>query len=115
MLNAALVGRLVADAETRQMPNGDPMLRLRVAVDRGAPKGETAFWDVDVFGKVGKIAEYLGKGRRIAVNGRAEQRRWEKDGVRQERVTIVTQPGSLELLDAPATSATADGAEPVPA
>jgi len=92
-----LVGNLTRDPELRHTPSGMAVCSLRVAVN-SRRKDETGQWvdkpnyfDVTVWGQQGEnCAQYLSKGRPVAVDGRLDWREWEaQDGSKRQAVDIV--------------------------
>lgn len=81
-----LMGNLTRDPEVRYTPNGKPVASFSLAVNHrykqgGETKEEVCFIDVVIFGKQAESAgEYLSKGKRVLVEGRLQQRRWEAEG-----------------------------------
>ena len=83
-----LTGNLTRDPELRSTPSGTSVCSLRLAVNsrRKDSSGEWIdkpnYFDVTVWGAQGEnCANYLSKGRPVAVDGRLEWREWEaKDG-----------------------------------
>ena len=75
MINqCTIVGRLVADPESRQTPNGKSVCSIRVAVDRKGREKETDFFSCTAFGQQGDaLAEYAQKGRLIGIVGKKQQ------------------------------------------
>jgi single-strand DNA-binding protein len=99
-----LVGNLTRDPELRHTPSGTPVCSLRVAVNTRR-KDETGQWvdkpnyfDVTVWGQQGEnTAQYLSKGRPVAIDGRLEWREWEaQDGSKRQAVEIVAD--SVQFL-----------------
>ena len=99
-----LVGNLTRDPELRHTPSGTPVCSLRVAVNTRR-KDETGQWvdkpnyfDVTVWGQQGEnSAQYLSKGRPVAIDGRLEWREWEaQDGSKRQAVEIVAD--SVQFL-----------------
>jgi single-strand DNA-binding protein len=99
-----LVGNLTRDPELRHTPSGTAVCSLRVAVNTRR-KDETGQWtdkpnyfDITVWGQQGEnCAQYLAKGRPIAVDGRLEWREWEaQDGTKRQAVEIVAD--SVQFL-----------------
>jgi len=94
--SVTIVGNLTRDPELRAMPSGTSVCTLRVAVNdrvKDAQTGEwsdkAGFFNVDTFGgQAESCAQYLTKGRQIAVSGRLRWREWEKDGQKREAVSI---------------------------
>ena len=71
MNKVILIGRLTKDPELRYAAgNGTAVCRFSVAVTRQFKKDEADFINCVAFGKTGEtIAQYLTKGRQIAVTG----------------------------------------------
>lgn len=98
MLNVVvLIGRLTKDPELRYTPSGKAVCQFRLAVDRGTsnPQGEkeTDFFDVVVWEKQAEnCANFLSKGRLVAVNGRLQSRQYDaQDGTRRTVIEIVAR------------------------
>jgi single-strand DNA-binding protein len=106
LLNSViLIGRMATDAELKFTPSGDAVCNFRIAVDRNR-KGadgekETDFFDVTAWKQSAEFAaNYLGKGRLIAVDGRLQIRKWEdKEGNRRTTPEIIAN--DLRGLDKP--------------
>jgi single-strand DNA-binding protein len=99
-----LVGNLTRDPELRHTPSGTPVCSLRIAVN-SRRKDETGQWtdkpnyfSVTVWGQQGEnCAQYLAKGRPVAIDGRLDWREWEgQDGNKREAVEIVAE--SVQFL-----------------
>jgi single-strand DNA-binding protein len=97
-------GNLTRDPELRSIPNsGTSVCSMRIAVN-SRRKDESGQWvdkpnyfDVTVFGAQGEnCAQYLSKGRPVAVDGRLNWREWEKDGVKRQSVDIIAD--SVQFL-----------------
>src|SRR4051812_50059208 len=77
-----LVGNLTKDPELRHTPSGTAVCKLRLAVNTRQKDGATGEWgdkpnyfDVTVWGNQGEsCAQYLAKGRPVAVDGRLDWR-----------------------------------------
>lgn len=96
MLNSVIMmGRLTADPELRQTPQGVSVCSFSIAVDRDfAREGEnkqTDFFDVVAWrNRAEFVSRFFQKGRMIAVQGRMETRTYDdKNGVRRKAYTIV--------------------------
>lgn len=96
--NVNIIGRLVKNAEQRQLSNGKSLASFRLASGRsyntasGEKKEETVFIDCTVFGKPAEIlVKYTNKGSQLAIQGRLRQSSWEKEGVRQSKIEIVVE------------------------
>jgi single-strand DNA-binding protein len=102
-----LIGRLTKDPDLRFTPDGIPVATLRIAVNRRKSRegGEEAdFFNVVAWRKLAELcAEYVGKGRLIAVDGRLRRRSWRtSEGQPRSDVEIVAD--SIQFLDRPARS-----------
>ena len=97
-----LIGRITQDITVRE--HGDTKVaQLRLAVPRGRDKnGEDRgadFVDVVCFGRQAEVcADYLTKGRRIAVEGRLHHDEWDGENGRRQKLEVIAQ--SVEFLDA---------------
>ena len=92
-----LVGNLTRDPELRHTPSGTAVCNLRLAVNTRR-KDETGQWvdkpnyfDITVWGNQGeRCAQYLSKGRPVAIDGRLEWREWETpEGNKRQAVDVV--------------------------
>lgn len=93
-----LVGNLTRDPELRATGGGTSVCKLGIAVNERAKDPTTGEWgerpnffDIDVFGaQAESCAQYLTKGRQIAVEGRLRWRSWEsQDGQKRSAVSVV--------------------------
>ena len=118
MNNVALVGRLTKDPVARGTTTGRPAAVLRLAVPRRSSGSDDAvFVTVVCFDRqAAATLDHVGKGRRVAVTGRLDQRTCTDDaGNRRERHQVVAE--RIDFLDAPAQSgvdAEEDGAGAAP-
>ena len=95
-----LVGNLTKDPELRNTPSGTSICKLRIAVNTRR-KDETGQWtdkpnyfDVTVWGNQGEsCAQYLAKGRPVAIDGRLDWREWDAtDGSgKRQAVEIIAE------------------------
>lgn len=103
------IGRLTRDPQLRYTTNGTPVGGFTIAVDRDYKnqqgERETDFIDVVVWrGLAENVANYLGKGRLVAVKGRLQIRTYESnDGTKRKVAEIVAE--SVEFLDRPKNGA----------
>lgn len=105
MLNRAMIiGNLGKDPDLRFTAGGQAVCNFSVATsenytDRDGQKQERTEWhSVVVWGKQAETCKkYLGKGRKVYVEGRIQTREWEKDGQKHYRTEIVAQ--DVRFLD----------------
>src|SRR6266851_3313300 len=107
MLNKViLIGRLATDPELRYTPSGVAVTSFRIAVDRPVARNEagekeTDFIDVVAWRHSAEFAaNYLNKGRLVAVDGRLQIRKWvAQDGTKRRTAEVVAY--DLRSLDRP--------------
>ena len=94
-----VLGNLTRDPELRYTPSGTAVCQLGVALNRrwrdqaGELQQEVTFVDVTVWSKQAEtVAQYLTKGRAVAIEGRLQQDTWETEGgERRSRLKVVAQ------------------------
>lgn len=90
-----LTGNLTRDPEHRATPGGVSICKLGIAVNTRRKNGDQweekpNFFRVTVFGRqADSCANYLKKGRPVAIDGRLEWSTWERDGQKHESVDII--------------------------
>jgi single-strand DNA-binding protein len=102
----AITGNLTRDPELRSTPSGTSVCKLRVAVNSRRKDGQTGEWtdkpnyfDVTVWGAQGEnCANYLSKGRPVAVEGRLDWREWEAQDGSGKRQAIEIIANSVQFL-----------------
>lgn len=96
--NITILGNLTRDPELRFTPGGAAVVSFGIAVnrniqDKGSGEWQTQvdFFNVTAWYKLAEnIAESLGKGDRVLVNGRLSQDSWEdKEGQKRSTVKII--------------------------
>jgi single-strand DNA-binding protein len=99
-----MTGNLTRDPELRNLPSGTSVCSLRIACNTRR-KDESGQWvdkpnyfDVTVWGAQGEnCAQYLSKGRPVAIDGRLEWREWQdKDGNKRQSTDIIAD--SVQFL-----------------
>ncbi len=91
MNKVILMGRLTADPDMRQTPNGVMVANFTIAVDRRFAKDETDFIRCQAWRKTAEhIKRWFIKGSMIAVVGSIQTRSWDgQDGKRQYATEVV--------------------------
>lgn len=105
-----LVGRLTRDPELRTTPDGTPLVRFTLAVDRrrGGDEPITDYFDVVAFSQLAEtVANYMTKGRLVLVEGSLQTRTYtDREGNQRKKYEVraddvrfldrAPQPQSLE-------------------
>jgi single-strand DNA-binding protein len=114
MINrVVLTGRLTRDPEMRTTTTGKNVVEFSVAVTKrfkpqdGSPDAD--FFRVKAWGQTADyVANYLTRGRLVAIDGRLEQRRYQaNDGQNREIIEIVAD--NVQGLDRPRDDAGGGG------
>ena len=99
-----MTGNLTRDPELRNLPSGTSVCSLRIACNTRR-KDESGQWvdkpnyfDVTVWGAQGEnCAQYLAKGRPVAIDGRLEWREWQdQQGNKRQSIDIIAD--SVQFL-----------------
>ncbi|HUJ55465.1 MAG TPA: single-stranded DNA-binding protein [Gaiellaceae bacterium] len=87
-----LIGNLATDVELREVGPEKKVASFLLAVDRASREGGADFVSVSVWDRQAELcAEYLGKGQRVAIDGRLRSRSWEDEGKRRTAVEVVAR------------------------
>jgi single-strand DNA-binding protein len=115
-----LIGRLVADPELKYTPSGVAVTTFRIAVNRRFANKQTGereadFIDVVAWRQSAEFAaNYLSKGRLVAVQGSLQVRSWvQQDGTKRYKSEVVAD--QLQGLDKRPEGAAAPAAAAAPA
>lgn len=91
-----VIGNTSREPELRFTPGGMAVAQFGLAVNRRRQvnnewKEEVSFFDVVCYGTLAEnVAESIGKGARVIVDGRLEQRSWEtQDGDKRSKVEVI--------------------------
>lgn len=94
MLNRiVLIGRLTRDPELKYTQSGTAVCTFSIAVGRTFQTDVTDYFDIVVWRKMGEnCANYLSKGKLVAVDGSLQVRSYEtKDGNKRKAYEIVAE------------------------
>jgi single-strand DNA-binding protein len=87
-----LIGNLATEVELREIGPESKVASFVLAVDRANRHGGADFVTVSAWDRQAELcAEYLGNGRRIAVDGRLRSRSWEEEGKRRNAIEVVAR------------------------
>ena len=98
MIQAFIAGNLGGDAEVKMLDGGDAVCTFTVACKVRVKKENVTQWvRCSVFGKRGeKLAQYLTKGKPVAVTGALTVRAYDKDG--EARVSVDLRVEEITLM-----------------
>jgi single-strand DNA-binding protein len=90
-------GNLTRDPELRQTQGGMAILNIGVAVNDRRKNAQTGEWedvpnfvDCVVFGtRAEKLAQFLAKGSKVAIEGKLRWSQWEKDGAKRSKLEVI--------------------------
>ena len=112
MNRVTLIGNLATDVEIREVGEDKKVASFLLAVGRGGRDAGADFVGVSVWDRQAELcAEYLGKGRRIGVDGYLRSRNWEEEGRRRRVVEVVGT--RIDFLGGPRRESE-EGAEVIP-
>lgn len=105
-----LTGNLTRDIEIRHTAAGLPVGSFSVAVNDRRKNQQTGEWedhpnfiDCTLFGtRAENIARIIGKGSKVAIEGKLRHETWEKDGQRRSKVSVMVD--DIEFMSRPETS-----------
>lgn len=104
--HVVLIGRLTQDLGSDErsfsyVGNGQARANVSIAVNRSKKSGEewideVSYFDVTIWGKTAEnLKPYLNKGKQICVEGHLKQDRWEKEGQKMSRISIIADQVQL--------------------
>lgn len=97
-----LMGRLTRDPEQRTTTSGKTIVSFSIAVDRVGQDDSADFFNVTAWEKLGELVmQYLGKGRRVLVQGRLRQDTWDDKETGKKRSNVEVTATDVTFLDGP--------------
>ena len=100
-----LMGRLTRDPEQRTTPSGKTIVSFSIAVDRVGQDDSADFFNVTAWEKLGELVmQYLGKGRKVLVQGRLRQDSWDDKETGKKRSSVEITATDVTFLDGPSDS-----------
>ena len=102
MNSVTLIGNLATNVEVRDVGDDKKVANFLLGVDRPAADSDADFVRITAWNRQAEVcAQFLAKGRRVAVEGRLRTSSWEdEDGKKRTAVEIVAR--SVEFLSPPA-------------
>lgn len=105
--HVVLIGRLTQDLGSDErsfgyVGNGQARANVSIAVNRSKKSGdewveEVSYFNITIWGKTAEnLKPYLTKGKQICVEGHLQQDRWEHEGKKESRITIIAD--NVQLL-----------------
>ena len=97
-------GNLTRDSELRQTQSGSSILSFGVAVNDRRKNPQADEWedypnfvDCTMFGpRAEKLAQYLTKGLKVAIEGKLRYSSWERDGQKRSKLEVIVD--TLEFM-----------------
>lgn len=120
MINCvALSGNIGQNPELRSTANGTQVLSFSVAVNERVKDQQTGEWSdrpnwvqCTMFGtRAEKLAQYLAKGMKVAIEGKLRYSSWEKDGVKRSKLEVIVD--EIEFLSRHEADSATQQAAPV--
>jgi len=104
----SLIGNLATDVELKDVGDAKRVAGFLLAIDRPSKDGGADFVHVSVWDRQADLCnEYLGKGKRVGIEGRLRSRSWDaEDGSRRSALEVVA--GRVEFLTPPKGGAATD-------
>ena len=108
-----LIGRLTKDVESKQYSES-VKYSFTLAVNKrikenGLWKDEGRFFEIETW-NIGRIAEYMTKGRQVAIEGELDTYVWEKDGKHYSKTFV--RADIIQLLQSSSKDGQATGTSP---
>jgi len=100
-----LIGNLATDVQLREVAGGKQVASFLLAVNRGAGDEADFVWVSAWDRQAETCAQYLSKGRRVALDGRLRSRTGNEDGKRRDKIEVVAN--RVQFLSGPGEPAPA--------
>ncbi|MGI5925291.1 MAG: single-stranded DNA-binding protein [Lentisphaerae bacterium] len=107
-----LLGNLTRDPEARQLPSGQTVVTMGLAINRsfanarGETREEVCFVEVEVWGRQAEVAgNYLRKGSPVFIEGRLRLDQWDDRETGKKRSRLGVTCERLQLMGAPGQGA----------
>jgi single-strand DNA-binding protein len=121
MNKAILVGNLTRDAELKTTPSGKAVATVGIATNErwkdanGQKQEKVTFHNLVIWGKAAEaLAQYLKKGKKMLVEGRIDNRSYDKKDGSGKGYTSEIVVSQVEFLSSPTDAAAARPAAPAP-
>lgn len=114
-----LIGRLTRDLGEDErsfgyVGNGQARANVSIAVNRSKKNGdqwieEVNYFDITIWGKTAEnLKPYLTKGKQVCIEGHLKQERWEHEGQKRSKISIVAD--NVQLLGGKSDGGQSSGA-----
>jgi len=104
-----LIGNLATDVEVKDVADNKRVANFLLAVNRRTKDGGADFVRIVAWERQAELcAQYLVKGKRVAVDGYLRSRSWEEDGKKRRDIEVVAR--SVQFL----SPVSEEGGEVVP-
>ncbi len=104
----SLIGNLATDVELKAVGDEKQVAGFLLAINRPSKDAGADFVHISVWDRQAELCnEYLGKGKRVGIEGRLRSRSWDaEDGSRRSALEVVAS--RVEFLSPPEGGATTD-------
>jgi len=86
----SLLGNLASDVDLKEVSAEKKVASFVLAVDRPGKDSGADFVRISTWDRQAELcAQYLAKGRQVALDGRIRSRSWEEDGKRRSAIEVV--------------------------
>ena len=117
--HVVLIGRLTRDLGIDEkdfgyVGNGMARANVSIAVNRSKKNGdqwidEVSYFDITIWGKTAEnLKPYLIKGKQVCIEGHLKQERWEHEGQKRSKISIVAD--NVQLLGGKSDGGQSSGA-----
>ena len=95
-----LIGNLATEVQLKEVATDKKVASFLLAVNRPTKDAQADFVWVSAWDRQAELcAEWLSKGKRVALDGRLKSRSWEEDGKRRDAIEVVAN--RVEFLSSP--------------
>ena len=100
-----IAGRITNELQLKHTTNGKPVLNFSIAInEKRGEQEQTIFADVTAWnGTAENVAQYMGKGSSVLIDGRLSQDRWEEEGRNRTKLFVTAE--RVVFLDSKGDSA----------
>ena len=89
----SIAGRITSELKLKHTTNGKPVLNFSIAInEKRGEQEQTIFADVTAWnGTAENVAQYMGKGSCVLIDGRLSQDKWEDEGRNRTKLFVTAE------------------------